>query len=81
MANLEHTGSILKCECGRIHDCDRCPYMSRSVFFPQIPSFGCETNSLEKYHCEDCDFESDLAIIFNQHIREHHRNGIDETEK
>jgi hypothetical protein len=78
MANLEHAGSILKCECGRIHDCDRCPYVSRSLVFHLFSSFRCETNSLEKYNCKDCDFESDLAIIFNQHIREHHRKRIDE---
>jgi hypothetical protein len=78
MANREYTESIVKCECGRIHDCDRCPYVSRSLFFHQIPSFSGATNSLEKYNCKDCDFESDLVIILNQHIREHHRKRIAE---
>jgi hypothetical protein len=78
MANLEHTGIILKYECGRIHDCDGRPYVSRSLFFHQIPSFICETNSLKKYNCKDCDFESDLVIVFKQHIRQHHRKRIDE---
>jgi hypothetical protein len=78
MANLEHTGSILKCGCGRIHDCDRCPYVSRSLFFHQLPSHSCQTNSLEKYNCKECDFGSDLVIILKQHIREYHRKRIDE---
>jgi hypothetical protein len=78
MANLEHTGSILKCECGRIHDYDRCPYVSRSRFFHQFPLFSCETSSLEKYICKECNFETDLIIIFNEHIQEHHRKRIDE---
>jgi general transcription factor IIIA len=81
MANLEPTGSILKCECGRIHDCDRCPYVSGSRFFHQFPLFRCLTNSLEKYNCKDCDFGSDLVIVFNQHVREHHRKKIDEPKK
>jgi hypothetical protein len=78
MANREYTESILKCECGRIHDYDTCPYVSRSRFFHQFPLFSCETNSLENYNCKDCDFESDLVIILNQHVREHHRKRIDE---
>jgi KRAB domain-containing zinc finger protein len=78
MANLERTESILKCECGGFHDCDRFSHMSRSRFFHQFPSFSCETNSLERYNCKKCDFGSDLRTIFNQHIREHHRKRIDE---
>jgi hypothetical protein len=67
MANFEHTGSILKCECGGIHDCDRCSYMSSSLFFHQFPSFSCETNSLERYNCKKCSFETYSTLVWIKH--------------
>jgi hypothetical protein len=86
MLNLRCTESTSKCGCGKIHNCDRCPYMTKSPFFMinhtkrnHLPpkSFSCETNDLAKYYCKECDFETDLVIIFNQHVGEYHRKKID----
>jgi hypothetical protein len=45
-----------------------------------VESFSCETNDLEKYYCKECQFETDLMVIFNQHIREHRRRNIDRVQ-
>ncbi|KAJ3625016.1 hypothetical protein MTP99_018597 [Tenebrio molitor] len=48
MPNLEYGESISKCGYGKIH---RLP----------LESCRCERNDLEKYHCKDCNFETDLG--------------------
>jgi hypothetical protein len=86
MPNLRCTESTSKCGCRKIHNCYRCPYMTKSPFFMinhmkrndlPLKSFSCETNDLAKYYCKECDFETDLVIIFNQHVGEYHRKKID----
>jgi hypothetical protein len=86
MPNLECTESIPKCGYGKIHNCDRCFYATKSLLCMtnhtkrhQLPlkPFSCDTNDLEKYCCKECDFETDFMIIFNQHIREYHMKNID----
>jgi hypothetical protein len=86
MLNLEYAESIPKCGYGKIHNCDICPYVTKSLFFMinhtkrhrlPLDSISCETIDLEKYYCKDCNFKTDLMVIFNQHIREHHRKDTD----
>jgi hypothetical protein len=86
MPNWKCTESAPKCGYGKIHNCDKYRYVTESRFFMKnhtnrnhfpLKSFNCETNDLEKYYCKDCDFETDLVIIFNQHVGEYHNKKID----
>jgi predicted RNA-binding Zn-ribbon protein involved in translation (DUF1610 family) len=86
MPNLECRGNIPKCGPGKIHNCKRCPYVTKAPFymvnhakrhrFP-LESSRCERTNLEKYYCKDCNFETDLVVIFKQHHREFHRKDTD----
>jgi hypothetical protein len=86
MPNLEYTESIPKCGYRKIHSCNRCPYVTKSLFYMvnhaashrlPLESFSCESNNLENYYCKDCNFEADLVVIFKQHLKQYHRNGTD----
>jgi hypothetical protein len=86
MQNFEYTESIPKCGYGNIHNCKRCPYVTKSLFHMvnhakryQLPlkSSSCERNDLENHYCKNCNFESDLVVILKQHLREYHRKDTD----
>ncbi|KAJ3628631.1 hypothetical protein MTP99_015927 [Tenebrio molitor] len=86
MQNLEYSESIPKCDYRKIHNCKRCPYVTRSIFFMvnhakrhplPLKSLSSERNDLEKFYCKDCNFETDLVVIFKQHLREYHRKDTD----
>jgi hypothetical protein len=64
MPNLEYSESISKCGYRKIHRL-------------QLESCRCERNDLEKYHCKDCNFETDLGVILKQHLRKYHRKDTD----
>jgi KRAB domain-containing zinc finger protein len=60
------------------------PYMTKSpvLMLDRIKCWpfellNCETSDLDKYCCKNCDFQTDLKIIYYQHIRECHGNNID----
>ena len=64
----------------KVHDCKICPYVTTSFFLMmnhirrhQSPliSFTCE-NPLDSYHCKDCDFQTELTLLFKQHIKDRH---------
>ncbi|KAJ3632421.1 hypothetical protein MTP99_009433 [Tenebrio molitor] len=82
MPNLENSESISKCGHGKIHNSQRCAYVTKSRFNMvtntkrlQLPleSSRSERNDLEKYYCKDCNFETDLVVILKQHLKEYHR--------
>jgi uncharacterized protein YlaI len=86
MQNLEYSESIPKCDYRKIHNCKRCPYVTRSIFFMvnhakrhplPLKSLSSERNDLEKFYCKDCNFETDLVVIFKQHLGQYHRKGTD----
>ncbi|CAH1374633.1 unnamed protein product [Tenebrio molitor] len=86
MENLEYSQSIPKCGYRKIHNYKRSPYVTKSRFnmvnhakrhrLP-LESSSCERNDLEKYYCKDCYFETDLMVIFKQHLGQYHRKGTD----
>jgi hypothetical protein len=86
MQNLEYSESIPKCGYRKIHNCKRCPYVTKSVLnmvnhakrhrLP-LESSSCERNDLEKYYCKGCHFETDLVVILKQHFRQCHRKDTD----
>ncbi|XP_063927276.1 RE1-silencing transcription factor-like [Zophobas morio] len=63
-----------------VHNCKVCPYVTTSFFLmmnhkrrhqsPLLP-FNCK-NTFDSYHCKDCDFQTELTLLFKQHIKEHH---------
>jgi hypothetical protein len=86
MQNLEYSESIPKCDYRKIHNCKRCPYVTRSIFFMvnhakrhplPLKSLSSERNDLEKFYCKDCNFETDLGVILKQHLRKYHRKDTD----
>jgi hypothetical protein len=86
MENLEYSESIPKCGYGKIGNCKRRPYVTKSPFYMlnhtkrhrlPLESSRCERNYLEKYNCKRCNFETDLVVILKQHFREYHRKDTD----
>jgi hypothetical protein len=84
MPSPEHTESNPKCTHGKNYNSDKCPYITKSPVLimdriKRLPLelLNCETSDLDKYCCKNCDFQTNLKIIYNQHIREYHRNNID----
>jgi hypothetical protein len=72
MTNLEYAENVHKY---------KCPFDKKSLFFVighskrhrfELELSTCETTSLEKYYCKSCNFQTDLIIIFNQHVRQFH---------
>ncbi|KAJ3644122.1 hypothetical protein Zmor_026795 [Zophobas morio] len=39
----------------------------RSLSYP----FDCETANIENYYCNYCNFETELVLVFKQHLEEH----------
>jgi hypothetical protein len=85
MPNLEYSESIPK-GFGKIHNYKKCPYLTKVPFYMvnhaklhrlPLESSRCERKDLEKYHCKDCNFETDLFVILKQHFKEYHRKDID----
>ena len=44
--------------------------------FP-VEKLSCENTELEMYYCKDCDFKTELTILFKQHINKNHRKSND----
>ncbi|XP_063930357.1 zinc finger protein 462-like [Zophobas morio] len=65
-----------------LHNCKVYPYFSSSLFlmanhmrrhcFPQ-ETFTCNNAKIEAHHCKDCDFKTELTVLFKQHIHKYHR--------
>ncbi|KAJ3647292.1 hypothetical protein Zmor_019178 [Zophobas morio] len=60
--------------------CKVCPYFTTLVFFmvnhsnrhkPLSSLFNCEKTNLEIYHCNDCNFQTELTFLFKKHIQDH----------
>jgi hypothetical protein len=86
MSTLGCNEIVLKSAKGKTHNCDRCPYVTKSGCFmlnhmkrhqSPLELSNCKTNALEKYYCKNCKFQSDLVVIFNQHIKEYHGKNVD----
>ncbi|CAH1376124.1 unnamed protein product [Tenebrio molitor] len=84
MPRPKHTESNPKCTQGKNYNCDKCRYITKSpvLMMGHIKSLplevlNCETSDLDQYCCKNCDFQTNLKIIYNQHIREYHENNID----
>ena len=64
----------------KVHDCKICPYVTTSFFLMRnhlqrhqspLVSFTCD-NPLDSYHCKDCNFQTELTLLFKQHIKDRH---------
>ncbi|XP_063930339.1 zinc finger X-chromosomal protein-like [Zophobas morio] len=64
-----------------IHNCKLCVYSTTSFFFmvnhmrrhrSALEEFTCDNAKIEAYYCKDCDFKTELTILFKQHICKHH---------
>ncbi|XP_063929914.1 RE1-silencing transcription factor-like [Zophobas morio] len=64
-----------------VHNCELCSYFTLSFFLMTnhmrrhrscLEKFSCENTKIEVYYCKDCDFKTELTILFKQHINEDH---------
>ena len=64
-----------------VHNCKQCPYFTTTLFlmFNHVrqhrsspEKFKCENAKIEPYYCKDCNFKTDLTILFKQHIDTNH---------
>ena len=39
---------------------------------PLLASWKCEHSYIESYDCKDCNFKTDLSILFKQHVKNYH---------
>ena len=40
-----------------------------------LQKFNCETSNIEIYSCTDCSFQTELTLVFKQHLQEHNKQG------
>ena len=61
--------------------CKLCPYSSTSLFLManhvrrrcfRLETFTCDNAKIEAYYCKDCDFKTQLTILFEQYINKQH---------
>ncbi|XP_063927294.1 putative zinc finger protein 66 [Zophobas morio] len=64
-----------------VHNCKLCPYFSTSLVLmvnhvrrhrSTLEKFTCSNPKIESYYCKDCDFQTELTILFKQHINKYH---------
>ncbi|XP_063930348.1 zinc finger Y-chromosomal protein 2-like [Zophobas morio] len=64
-----------------VHNCKLCPYFTTSLFFmvnhvrrhrSSLEEFTCDNAKIEAYYCKDCDYKTELTLLFKQHIYKHH---------
>ena len=64
----------------KIQNCELCPYFTTSVFLmvdhvkrhhSTLPRFNCENSKIEDYRCKDCNFQTDLTLVFSRHVQLH----------
>ncbi|KAJ3640396.1 hypothetical protein Zmor_003697 [Zophobas morio] len=89
MSTLEYSESLR--EWGRsswknVHNCKLCPYFTTSLFLmvnhvrrhrSSQEKYTCENAKIEEYYCKDCDFRTELTILFRQHINKYHSFKIE----
>ena len=84
MSNLEYCEAIAKHNRSSLknaHKCKLCPYSTTSLFlitnhvrrhrFP-LEQFTCINAKIEAYFCKDCDFKTELTVLFKEHIGNYH---------
>ncbi|KAJ3656780.1 hypothetical protein Zmor_015828 [Zophobas morio] len=68
----------MKPSLNNVHHCKVCPYFTTSLLLMvnhvkrhQAPPqyFNCENIDIETYHCEDCNFQTELTLLFKQHAQ------------
>ena len=74
-----------------LNNCIRCPYFTTSLFLmtnhvrrhnSSMEKFTCDSAKIEAYYCKDCDFRTELTVLFKQHIDKYHgpkRESIDDV--
>ncbi|XP_063929927.1 zinc finger protein 626-like [Zophobas morio] len=64
-----------------VHNCKLCAYFTPSLFLminhvrrhrSSLEEFTCGNAELEVFYCKDCDFKTELTILFKQHIEKFH---------
>ena len=84
MSTLEYCEAIAKYDRSslkNVHKCKICPYSTTSLFlitnhvrrhrFP-LEQFTCSNAKIEAYFCKDCDFKTELTVLFKEHIGKYH---------
>ncbi|KAJ3651518.1 hypothetical protein Zmor_017553 [Zophobas morio] len=84
MSTLEYCEAIAKHERSSLknmHSCKLCIYSTASFFlmtnhvkrhrFPLV-KFTCDSAKIEPYYCIDCDFKTELIVLFKEHIYKYH---------
>ena len=84
MSTLEYFETFATC--GRsswenVHKCKLCPYFTTALFFMishvrrhrfPLEKFTCDNAKIEAYYCKDCDFKTELTVLFKEHINKYH---------
>ena len=64
-----------------VHKCKLCPYFTTALFFMishvrrhrfPLEKFTCDNAKIEAYYCKDCDFKTELTILFKEHVDKYH---------
>ncbi|XP_063926892.1 zinc finger protein 142-like [Zophobas morio] len=80
MSFLEYSEELVPTKPSKVQNCNMCPYFTTSFFLmvshvnrhKSWRNFVCENTTIERYRCKDCNFESDLTLMFKLHLRNHH---------
>ncbi|XP_063927065.1 zinc finger protein 142-like isoform X2 [Zophobas morio] len=84
MSVLEYSESFRawgKSSWRNVHRCKLCPYFTTSLFFmvnhvrrhrSPLAKLTCGKAKIELFYCKDCDFKTELTILFKQHINKNH---------
>ncbi|KAJ3640400.1 hypothetical protein Zmor_016690 [Zophobas morio] len=84
MSTLEYSESLRalgRSSWKNVHNCKLCPYFTTSLFLMvnhvrrhrlSQEKYTCENAKIEVYLCKDCDFKTELTILFKQHINKNH---------
>ena len=84
MSTLEYSKALVahgRSSWKNVHNCKLCPHFTTSILSmvnhvrrhrSSLEKFTCSKAKIEVYYCKDCDFKTDLTILFKQHINKHH---------